>query len=104
MIELECRPRRREGVLTQQAADADTLILLDLEGGQYYALDEVGIRVWQLTDGTRGVAEIASLIAQEFNAPAATIEADIQELLMDLIHEKLVDEDIGTAESLRQTA
>ena len=90
MLTLESRPHRREGVLAQQVSG--TLVLLSLDDGQYYSLDEVGIRAWELCDGSRSVAEIISILCQEYDAPAATIESDVLELLADLVNEKLVDE------------
>src|SRR5919199_3316842 len=82
------RPRHPEGVVAQQADS--TLVLLSLTSGQYYALDDVGVRVWELCDGSRTVADIASVLSQEYDAPAETIEADVLELLEDLASEQLV--------------
>src|SRR5205085_2317369 len=56
MIDARSRPRRRERVLTQAAAG--TVVLLDLDSGQYYSLDEVSARVWDLCDGEHGVDEL----------------------------------------------
>jgi hypothetical protein len=82
------RPARRERVLVQ-SADAQTM-LLDLDGGTYFALNEVGARVWELSDGSRTVAEIAALLADEYDAPVAVIQADVLELLGELEVEQLV--------------
>jgi hypothetical protein len=84
----EHRPKRRERVLTQRVDD--TLLLLDPHGGEYFALDEVGARVWGLCDGAHSVAQMVSLLAAEYDAPAETIEADVVELLSELAGEKLV--------------
>jgi len=65
-------------------------ILLNPESGQYYTLDEVGARVWDLCDGSRQVADLVSAIHAEFDAPIAAIEADIVELLNDLARDELV--------------
>ncbi len=90
MIGLDSHPSRREGILTQRASD--TQLLLDLGSGEYYALDDVGTRVWELCDGARRVADIVAVISQEYDAPAAVIQADVLELLDELAHEKLVVE------------
>ena len=57
-----------------QSADAQTM-LLDLDGGTYFALNEVGARVWELSDGSRTVAEIAALWAKISppNSPSRSI-------------------------------
>jgi len=88
MLAPDSRPRVREKILKERASG--TTILFDVEEGQYYALDEVGARVWELCDGSRSVAEVITLLCQEYDAPVDTIEADVQELLGDLANEKLV--------------
>ncbi len=88
MMRLEQRPKQREPVLAQRVGE--TLVLLDPHGGQYFALDEVGTRVWELCDGTRSVAELVAVLTAEYAAPAETIEADVVELLSELAGERLV--------------
>jgi len=88
MIRRENHPRRRGQVIAQQASE--TTILLSLENGQYYTLNEVGGRVWALCDGSRRVADMVAIIQQDYEAPAEIIEADILELLEELIRAQLV--------------
>lgn len=88
MIGPESRLRRRDRVLVQRAAG--TLVLLDLEGGQYYALDEVSARVWELCDGTHGVGTIAEHIGTEYDASVATIYEDVVAFLEEMLDENLL--------------
>jgi hypothetical protein len=88
MIEARSRPRRRERVLTQTAAG--TLVLLDLDGGEYYSLDEVSARVWEMCDGEHGVGGIVETISAEYDAPAETIYEDVLAFLEEMLDEKLV--------------
>jgi coenzyme PQQ biosynthesis protein PqqD len=90
MIGPESRFRRKDRVLVQSAADQR--ILLDLDGGHYYALDEVSGRVWDLCDGTRDVAAVIAEVCQDYDAPPEEIEADVREFLEELVSEKLVAE------------
>lgn len=89
-ITLATRPRRKDQVLKQEAAG--TVVLLSLEGGQFYSLEESGGRIWELCDGHRTAAEIAAVIASEYEAPLETIQRDTLELLTDLADEDLVVE------------
>jgi hypothetical protein len=89
MIGLETRPRRKGSVIAQKAAG--TLVLLSVDTGHYYSLGEVGGRVWELCDGVRNVAELVSIITQDYDASASTVEADVLELLADMADENLVD-------------
>ena len=82
--------RPRDSVLKQEAAG--TLVLLTLDEGRYYALDDAGGCAWELCDGQRTVAEIAALLADEYEAPQAEIERDLLELFRDLADENLLVE------------
>lgn len=75
-----------------------TLVVLDVRGGQYFSLDEVGARVWALCDGHHELAEIASLLAADYDAEPETIARDVRELLDQLRAEFLVVSPGRTAE------
>lgn len=87
-MQLDSHPRRAERVLSHQGDAA--LVLLDPESGQYYTLDEVGARIWELADGARSASEIAEALEQEFDAPPETIRADLLDLLQELSSSDLV--------------
>lgn len=84
----DARLRRQDGVLVQEARGQT--VLLRLEDGGYYALDEVGARIWELCDGTRAVAEIVDILCAEFDAPEAIVRADVLEFIGDLRRERLL--------------
>lgn len=85
---LEERLRRQEGVLAQEAHGRT--VLLRLEDGGYYALDEVGAMIWELCDGSRAVAEIVAILCEEFDAPESTVQEDVLEFIGDLRRERLL--------------
>lgn len=89
-VGLETRLQRSEGVLFQD--ESDTLVLLNVNDGMYFTLNEVGARVWKLCDGTQTVATIISVVCQEYDASAAAVEGDVLELLQGLVDEKLLVE------------
>jgi hypothetical protein len=82
------RPKRRERVLAEQV-DGET-VLLDLDSGMYFSLNDVGARIWELCDGTRTVGEIVASICEDYDAPEEVIRADVQELLGILTAEQLL--------------
>lgn len=81
-------PQQKERVLFQRVKD--DVVLLNMETGNYYALNEVGGRVWALCNGKHSVSEIIALVAQEYTAPVETVETDVLALLADLAEEKLL--------------
>jgi coenzyme PQQ biosynthesis protein PqqD len=88
MIAPETRYRQKEGLLAQRAAD--TRVLLDPADGNYFALDDVSGRIWDLCDGKRTVAEIVATLCAEYDAPRETVEADAMEFLGELLTDGLV--------------
>ena len=87
----ESCPRRSERVLAQ--GTSDTLVLLNLDDGAYFALNEVGNRVWELCNGARSVSEIISITCREYDAPPEVVETDVLELFGELAEEGLVVEE-----------
>jgi coenzyme PQQ biosynthesis protein PqqD len=85
---LEGRVRRQDGILSQEAHGQT--VLLRLEDGGYYALDDVGAMIWELCDGGRAVGEIVALLCEEFDAPEAVVQADVLEFIDDLRRERLL--------------
>ena len=88
MIGPDSRPLRRDRVLVQRAADE--WILLDVESGQYYALDEVSGRVWDLCDGSHSVSAMVDALCREYDAPAESVEEDVLAFLGEMADERLV--------------
>ena len=79
MLDGDARPKRKNDILRQDADE--TVVLLNLKDGQYYALNEVGGRVWELCDGSSTVRTIVTLLCSEYDAPRETLEADVMEIL-----------------------
>lgn len=87
-IASEARLRRRERVLSQSADGS--LVLLDVDGGEYFALEEVAARVWDLCDGDRTVSAVVETVATEYDASPEAVEADVLAFLEEMIQENLL--------------
>lgn len=83
------RPRRASHVVARRVDE--TFVLLNVRSGAYYTLDEVGGRIWELCDGTRSAGDIAELLAADYDAPLATLESDVLELVEELRREAMLD-------------
>jgi len=80
--------RRAEHVV--HAAEGDRTVLLDPVGGEYFGLDEVGSRIWELLPAHPTAASLADRLFDEFDAPRETLAADAARLLGELTAAKLV--------------
>lgn len=67
------------------------VVLLNVMSGQYYSLDTVGSRVWELIpqEGTALNAVCAALTA-EFDAPLEKIQHDVETLMGHLLKVDLI--------------
>jgi hypothetical protein len=80
----------REQVIAQENSGA--LVLFNMNNGQYYALNEVGKRIWELCDGSRSLEQVANILAEEYDSPAETIKSDMFELVDELMTADLLVE------------
>ncbi|WP_120077427.1 PqqD family protein [Aurantiacibacter odishensis] len=61
-------------------------VLLDLQAGTYFGLNETGGLIWQyLGDEPRKFSDICSHVLAEYDAPAEAVESDVAALMKDLI-------------------
>jgi hypothetical protein len=74
----------------------DTVLLLAGDSGEYFTLNDVGGRIWDLADGDRAVTDIVRALLEEYDAPEDVIQADALEILGQLSSEGLID-DAGAA-------
>jgi hypothetical protein len=66
-------------------------MILHLGTGTYFGLDPVGSRVWQLIAERGAVASVCTAMAEEFDAPAEQIRADVLALVETLVDKRLLD-------------
>ena len=71
----ECPVSVAEHVVTRHVADE--LVLLDLATEQYFALNEVGTRMWVLLSQGHTVESAASSLLQEFDVAPHNLQTDI---------------------------
>ena len=70
------------------------LVLLDLNSGQYFGLDAVGGRIWELlAESPRDLKQLCDQIEAEFDAPRDRIEADLLALASQLKEQELISLD-----------
>ena len=80
--------RRKEEVIAQENSGA--LVLFNMDDGQYYSLNEIGGRIWELCDGSRSVRQVVSILCEEYDGPAEIVHSDALELLEELVLEGML--------------
>lgn len=75
-------------VMTRQVGDE--IVLLDLAGGNYFGLNPVGARIWQLLGEGKATGEVPDILAAEFDVGRDQAEEDTRKLLLDLQAQGLI--------------
>lgn len=65
-------------------------VLLDVESGRYFGLNEVGTSIWTMIKSPCMVSDIIEGLRQEYAAPAETLGADVLAFLQSMANHNLV--------------
>jgi hypothetical protein len=74
------------------------MILVPLTGGigsaegHLYSLNETGRSIWRRLDGSASLSEVVRALAEEYDAPAADIQIDVEGLMRELLSRGMVKE------------
>lgn len=66
-------------------------VILNTQVGEYYGLDEVGTRIWELIQQPASFEQIQSVLMQEYEVGADQCEADLRDLLKALLDKGLIE-------------
>lgn len=86
--QLQRRPRQTEQVVASEL-DGEA-VLLNLTTEEYYSLNDVGTRMWELTDGQHTIGDIVETILSEYDAERDAVTADVLALFDELAEEGLI--------------
>jgi hypothetical protein len=65
-------------------------VLLQLDRGEYFGLDAVGTRIWQLIVEKGDLAEVERVMRFEYDVEPAVLSADLERLIEDLLAKDLI--------------
>lgn len=68
----------------------DDHLAIDPEAGYCWALDRVGLRIWELLDSPATVGSLCARLGQEYAVDEETCLRDVTDLLGSLVEEGLV--------------
>ncbi len=87
-MKLTDTPVRNDDYAVRQIED--TVFVMNPDTSELHSFNEVGRRIWELTDGSRTVAAISEAIAEEFEVDAQTAQDDALEFLDELLSKDLI--------------
>lgn len=69
---------------------ADEAILIDINTGTYFSLNEVGTEFWEMLDGEQTIEQQATVIANKYEVETSMVVADLLELAEEMAKDKLI--------------
>src|SRR5687768_2527881 len=80
---------RRAGIPEARLSD-DNVVLLNAQRGNYYSLDNTGLRIWELLAAETTVTELCERLGKEYDIAAADCLADTISFCQRLRDENLI--------------
>jgi hypothetical protein len=77
-----------DSVLSQQINNE--CVLLDMDSEQYFGLDDVGARMWQVLSEDGDTEKALATLLAEFDTDEKTLRQDLIKLITELGNEKLI--------------
>lgn len=87
-LDLDAVVRRSHDVLVREV-DGE-LVLLALDAGEYYGLDHVGARIWELLGDGNRLRDVAADMTRTYDVDEGQARADLLELVAELMGRGLV--------------
>lgn len=68
----------------------DETVMMDLESGHYYGLDDIGTEIWRRLEAPRRFGDLVDDLAAGYDADRTVIAEDIRKLLAVMAEHKVV--------------
>ena len=69
---------------------ADEAILIDINTGIYFSLNEVGTEFWEMLDGQQTIEQHASSLAAKYEVETNMVVDDLLELAAEMANDRLI--------------
>jgi len=89
MLTLRERLRPRDEEIAAKVIDGEAIII-NLANGIYYSMDKVGGLIWDLLQVGYDLEEIVVAVTERYDVSREQVQADVQELVEELLRENLV--------------
>ena len=68
----------------------EDLVIVDLDRGEYFSLNETGRVVWEVLPESADMGELIDRLAMRFSGDRPEIEEDVSDLLDELLERRLL--------------
>ena len=65
-------------------------VLMSVQNGKYYKLDDIGTRVWALIETPTSLAALCDRLVQEYNVERDVCQAEVMSMLERMMQQNLI--------------
>ena len=69
----------------------DEVVMMNIEKGEYYGLDEIGSRIWQIIENPVTLDELIQVLVEEYDVDRETCRIDVVVFIEELRKKDLVN-------------
>lgn len=88
-VSLDCLATINDDHVVSRELEGEA-VMLNLESGVYFGLDEVGTRIWALIQEHRSLRKVFEAMLREYDVAPSTLESDLLRLVEQLWAKGLV--------------
>ena len=66
------------------------IVMMSIENGEYYGLDEIGSRIWTLLEEPKKVSELCDILLEEFEVEREQCEEEVLAFLNEMASDDLI--------------
>ncbi len=88
LIDTTTRVQRNRQLLTSNMDDE--IVMLSLENGEYYGINAVWRRIWELIDSPMALADISAALQSEFDVTPSDCTRDVVAFVRELAQRQIV--------------
>lgn len=89
MLNLDKYPIPNESVVSADLDD-QSVVLLKIDGTEFYSLNSTAARIWQLVTGFNSINDIIKIFSKEYNASFSKIKESVLRQINEFINEDLI--------------
>ena len=82
----------------------NTVVMMSLDLGKYFGLNEVGSRIWELLKEPRAMGDLCASLQQDFDVDPDACHEEVSEFLVALAKEGLIEIDLDPPDPIHPTA
>jgi hypothetical protein len=73
------------------ASAGEELVMMSIEAGNYYGLDPIGRRIWEIIGEPQTVSGICARLIAEYDVPPEVCECEVLAFLSELAEQRIID-------------